>query len=78
MTKYYLTWYGKGENGEYGGCKLLIDIDSNELVNLGLLDNTYTPHQVRKLEQFKYLSQFINSSFWTDEYDYFVESFVGE
>jgi len=76
MVKHELTWYGKGENGEYGGSKLLINIDSNKLERLGLLDTTYTPHEVKELEQFKYLSQFINFKFWTDEYDYFVENFI--
>jgi hypothetical protein len=73
--KHYLSWFEKGEDGEFVGEKELVDIDSEELKRLNLFDSTCP---VFKLEQFKYLSKFINFKFWTDKYDYFVESSIGE
>lgn len=73
MIKHYLTWFEKEEDGEFGGEKELLNISDQELEKLGLFDSTYSIYQVTELEQFSYLSQFVNNVFWTDEYDYFVE-----
>lgn len=73
MIKHYLTWFGKGENGNFGGEKELLNISSEKLEDLRLFDNTYSIYPVETLEQFSYLAQFVNFAFWTDEYDYFVE-----
>lgn len=78
MNKHYLTWYGKEENGAFIGEKELLNISSEELEKLKLFDSTFTIYSVETLEQFSYLAKFINFSFWTDEYDYFVESGVEE
>lgn len=84
MNKHYLTWYGKEENGLFEGEKELVNTNipkleiSKELERLGLFDSTFTIYPVKTLEQFSYLAKFINFSFWTDEYDYFVESGVEE
>lgn len=76
--KHYLSWFEKGEDGEFVGEKELVNIDSEELRRLKLFDSTYAIYPVLELEQFKYLSHFTNFKFWTDESDYFVESSIGE
>lgn len=73
MIKHFITWYGKGETGDFEGEKELLNIDSKELERLKLFDASYAIFPVETLEQFSYLSQFINFKFWTNEYDYFVE-----
>lgn len=71
---HYLTWYEKEENGAFMGEKELLNVNSEELERLKLCDLTYNIYPVQTLQQFSYLSQFINFKFRTDEYDYFVES----
>ena len=73
MIKHFLTWFGKEEDGEFAGEKELLNISDQELEKLGLFDSTYSIYQVTELEQFSYLSQFVNNIFWTNEYEYFVE-----
>ena len=73
MIKHYLTWYGKEEDGEFGGEKELLNVSSKKLEQLKLFDTTYSIYPVETLEQFSYVSQFIAQVFWTDEYDYFIE-----
>ena len=71
--KHFITWFGKGETGDFEGEKELLNISSEELEKLKLFDTTHSLYPVKTLEQFSYLAQFVNFAFWTDEYDFFVE-----
>ena len=74
--KHFITWFGKEEDGDFGGEKELLNISSEKLEKLKLFDTTRSIlsfYRVETLEQFSYLAQFVNFAFWTDKYDFFVE-----
>lgn len=89
MINHYLTWWEKGEEGEFVGEKKLVNTSiseestlgdkeeiSKELERLKLFDSTYSIYPVTTEEQAKYLSNFVWSNFLIDlsRYDFFVET----
>lgn len=82
MINHYLTWFEKGEEGEFIGEKELVNTSiskeeiSKELEKLKLFDSTYTIYPVTTEKQANYLSDFVWSNFLIDlsKYDFFVET----
>lgn len=84
MINHYLTWWEKGEEGEFVDEKKLVNTSipneeiSKELERLKLFDSTfeYDIYPVTTEEQAKYLSNYLWSNFPIDlsRYNFFVET----